>query len=392
MTIVPLFQETPLVVAIRLAPCLGWVLFFYTASKSSSTATATTTTTSSTHKKQQGEGASWLDTKLSDLGQWEFWTRGAKHVGDSLREQVVDPLLQQTQRSSSSSRSLVEKVTGFVRNIIRPPTEAEVHTLLATYGFAFRNWTGRWWTVVTHQHVHASWQHLASNILSYTAFSMELGVVERGRQQQPPPPVVRPFFSDVWRGAKSLLFTMSVFTVGGVAGGLPAEWLYAQYQKTEAKAKFGLNNRVVKSVVGTIKHARHERMLYCGASAGICALSGFNAVYYERYWSAILTMLPCVTSLAGDLWQQSRYSSTGNSTEWFGRMQRVWSDVVGNKEVVVGQAAHVGGFVAGCLLGLGLRQWARRRQARYERQQWQQHQWQQQQARPRYAEINWNEG
>lgn len=112
------------------------------------------------------------------------------------------------------------------------------------------------------------------------------------------------------------------------------------------------------SVAADAQAAVNNAMLMCGASAGICALSGFNAVYYSRPITAFCLVVPEVVALAVDLGNHyaallgsSRGASTGNAELDAQRkaLQSTWRTLMPGQ--TVGHAAHVGGFVAGAGIG-----------------------------------------
>lgn len=79
-----------------------------------------------------------------------------------------------------------------------------------------------------------------------------------------------------------------------------------------------------------------RRMLMCGASAGVCALSGFNLTYYRRPVTALCLAVPEVVLLVREFF---------HAEDAIG----VWKTLLPGQ--TVGHAAHVGGFLVGCVMG-----------------------------------------
>ncbi|CAM41430.1 putative serine peptidase, Clan S-, family S54 [Leishmania braziliensis MHOM/BR/75/M2904] len=100
----------------------------------------------------------------------------------------------------------------------------------------------------------------------------------------------------------------------------------------------------------------NNEMLMCGASAGICALSGFSAVCYGRPITAFCLAVPEALLLTADIIhlyvaQLAPERGAPNSVAEAARraLQSVWR--VRMPGQTVGHAAHVGGFVVGVGMG-----------------------------------------
>ncbi|KAG5512119.1 hypothetical protein JKF63_07584 [Porcisia hertigi] len=185
-----------------------------------------------------------------------------------------------------------------------------------------------------------------------------------------------------------------VWTVGGVAGGPLSQMLYnnitlalrrkraaraaaaAAFSGVTDKVEGGVGSQILRSLLQGVRALRHrveawnsdlavsaqeavnKSMVMCGASAGVCALSGFSAVYYGRPFTACCLVLPEVVRLAADLINcyiallAPGLGSTDSTAEAERRaVQSAWRILRPGQ--TVGHAAHIGGFVVGMGMGCG---------------------------------------
>ncbi|CBZ23104.1 putative serine peptidase, Clan S-, family S54 [Leishmania mexicana MHOM/GT/2001/U1103] len=182
-----------------------------------------------------------------------------------------------------------------------------------------------------------------------------------------------------------------VWAVGGAVGGLCSQMLYNNFTLAlrrecaarAAAAAADVKCKVVSSAsdghilesLSKVAEALRQRaeacssnlavsaqeavdnaMLMCGASAGICALSGFSAAYHGRSITAFCLVVPEALLLAKDL--INRYiallapslGATDYAAEAERRaLQSTWRILMPTQ--TVGHAAHVGGFVVGWGMG-----------------------------------------
>ncbi|CAC9437941.1 putative serine peptidase, Clan S-, family S54 [Leishmania infantum JPCM5] len=182
-----------------------------------------------------------------------------------------------------------------------------------------------------------------------------------------------------------------VWAVGGAAGGLGCQMLYnnftlalrrqcaaraaAAVADAKRKATWGASDGRILASLSRVAEALRQRaeacnsmlavsaqeavndaMLMCGASAGICALSGFSAAYYGRFITAFCLVVPEALLLTKDL--INRYiallAPSLGATDYAAEAERralrsTWRILVPVQSV--GHAAHVGGFMVG--LGMG---------------------------------------
>ncbi|KAG5512464.1 hypothetical protein GH5_08430 [Leishmania sp. Ghana 2012 LV757] len=138
----------------------------------------------------------------------------------------------------------------------------------------------------------------------------------------------------------------------GVAGGSFVESLSGGVKVLRQCAE-ACNSKLAVPVQEAVNNA----MLMCGASAGVCALSGFSAAYYGRPITAFCLVVPEALLLIADL--ANRYiallapklGSTAFAAAEAERraLQSTWRILMPG--LAVGHAAHVGGFVVG--MGMG---------------------------------------
>lgn len=206
----------------------------------------------------------------------------------------------------------------------RLPSGEELATLISTWGFRRKGWEANPLTVFTHLFVHASASHLAANIVSYAAVSLEFGDARHHDMR-------RTLLGDsVQEACAKTVGSSLVLIIGGMVGGLAGHFLHVKRQEERAKGAYGFGFTFLENIVGSVHQAASNRVYVCGASAGIAAIGGFNAVYYCRYLSGLFTLVPVLAVLFRDEAQGTLFGSEGN----------------------VGHAAHLGGFACGCVLGL----------------------------------------
>ncbi|CAG9567196.1 putative serine peptidase, Clan S-, family S54 [Leishmania major strain Friedlin] len=183
----------------------------------------------------------------------------------------------------------------------------------------------------------------------------------------------------------------AVWAVGGATGGLCCQMLYNSFKlalrrqcaaraaAAVADAKrnttWGAADGCILTSLSRVAEALRQRaeacnstlavsaqeavnnaMLMCGASAGICALSGFSAAYYGRSITAFCLVVPEALLLTKDLINHyiallaPGLGATDYAAEAERRaLQSTWRIVMPVQ--TVGHAAHVGGFAVG--LGMG---------------------------------------
>lgn len=205
--------------------------------------------------------------------------------------------------------------------LIALPSPEELRQVISSFGFQLLSWRERPVVLVTHMYVHANVAHLAANVMSFVGASMEFGGVG-----------VRDniFNQNTNSALRRLLGSVIVMTTGGVVGGLTGHYIHCQQKMYQAQGSYGMGIGIVERFVGTVHKATADRVFVCGASAGISALCGFNAAYYGRWVSGIMSLLPAVAALF-DEGERSSFLPGGDSA--------------------TGHAAHVGGFVVGAILG-----------------------------------------
>ncbi|GET85477.1 rhomboid-like protein [Leishmania tarentolae] len=184
-----------------------------------------------------------------------------------------------------------------------------------------------------------------------------------------------------------------VWAVGGAVGGLSSQMLYnnlmvalrrrcaarAAAAAADATRKAGAvaaDGRILESLSRVAESIRQRveacnsnlavsaqeavsnAMLMCGASAGICALSGFSTAYYGRCVTAWCLVVPEALLLATDLVNRyvallaPKIGALDCAAEAERRALRsTWRILMPAQ--TIGHAAHVGGFVMGLGMGYG---------------------------------------
>lgn len=302
------------------------------------------------------------------------------------------------------------------------PSDDECAERVMEYGFSVDLFRRRPTSVFTHLFVHISSQHLLSNVFSMAATLTEFGEVpdateeeerEENRASSTPPPRQASMASqlrNVWAERSPLSACLRttgaflVWAVGGMVGGLGGQLLYndstvALRRERATRAKLAVQDLQQQAasaasseggvhIISTLSRHAHvlrqrydafnftvaaeaqetvnRAMMMCGASAGICALSGFNAVYYRRPITALCMIVPEVVALSVDLVNRCvallgpKAGSSGNRDVDAQRraLQSTWRTLMPGQ--TVGHAAHVGGFVAGASIAY-VWLWAQRR-------------------------------
>lgn len=311
------------------------------------------------------------------------------------------------------------------------PTDAECMARVLRYGFSVELLPDRPLSPLTHLFVHISSQHFANNAVACAVVLAEFGQPAEG------PPSAEPSnrlsTSNLAAARRQRLqqqqllllkalcdgiAATAVLTIGGVVGGLGGQLLYndstvairrdraariaaaaAALSSTAGAASPSVNGEFGAGLLwsqmrrhatamrqqaeawngqlaASVQAAVNDSMMVCGASAGICAISGFNAVYFRRPVSMLFLVLPEVVNVTKDLWQLGyhswlRGSSSGNGSGG-AAAKHAWTSLwrsMAIGEPVVGRAAHVGGCIAGAALGylcLSLKRWRRQRQRQRE--------------------------
>jgi membrane associated rhomboid family serine protease len=209
------------------------------------------------------------------------------------------------------------------------PTSEESLALVTSWGFRLKDWTSNPITLITHLFVHASASHLVSNTLAYAAVSLEFGGGRGGGLEE------RLIGGTTRATVVNTIASTAVLVVGGVVGGLAGHLLQVKRLEVKAKESYGFGFGFLERVVGSVHRKASERVVICGASAGIAALGGFNAVFYGRYLSGMFTLVPALMAV---LASEENPHQPLFFINWSG-------------EAYIGHAAHLGGFVCGCLLG-----------------------------------------
>ncbi|KPI82695.1 putative serine peptidase Clan S- family S54 [Leptomonas seymouri] len=294
------------------------------------------------------------------------------------------------------------------------PSDGECAERVMRDGFSVELFRMRPLSVLTHLLVHVSSDHLLRNALMFAATLIEFGDtytvqrrsddVEEGdaeampasQRQDSMPAQLRALWGER-SPLQACVRTIGAFTVwmlGGALGGLGGQLLYnnstvALRRERATRAALAVcasqQSAAEESGAGVLatltRHARilHQRMealnasfaadaqeavndamLMCGASAGICALSGFNAVYYRRPLTAVCVVVPEMVVLSMDLlnhyvallgapWGLSGISKQASQQAV---IRSTWRMLMPGQ--TVGHAAHVGGFVVGAGMGWGL--------------------------------------
>ncbi|KPA74942.1 putative serine peptidase Clan S- family S54 [Leptomonas pyrrhocoris] len=149
-------------------------------------------------------------------------------------------------------------------------------------------------------------------------------------------------------------------------GGVPVLSTLSRHARVLRQRAEAMNSTFAAAAQQAVNNA----MMMCGASAGICALSGFNAVYYGRPVTALCMVVPEVVALSADVvnhYMALLAPNNGSSGSPALDAQRkalrsTWRTLMPGQ--VVGHAAHVGGFVAGAGIGYAWL-WVQKRRLRH---------------------------
>ncbi len=175
-----------------------------------------------------------------------------------------------------------------------------------------------------HMWVHSSNGHLVSNLISFV-FTM----AEFGDEAAPLDNLTK---GTVFSGLKRSLSATVIMLFGSIAGGIPATILEYSRRTADLKQRHGLGVPILEKMIGKVSDMQKDWTIMCGASAGITALSGYNATYFRKYASGALCLVQVVLAASSDP------AAADPSLFAFGSSR-------------VGHAAHIGGFVAGAMLG-----------------------------------------
>ncbi|CAD2212775.1 Rhomboid family, putative [Angomonas deanei] len=239
------------------------------------------------------------------------------------------------------------------------------------------------YTLVTHMFVHGNAEHVLGNVFSLSSTLLEFG--GSGMRES-----IEETRSTVV--LRRTLGSFLVMIVGGALGGVGGQLFYndsklLKYKIDAARLKGsnalsgaagrlaeaassvaplsttastgGFFSRAVEKVAAPIRSWKadtvvkiqeqvNENSFMCGASAGVCALSGFNLTYYKRPVTSVAIVLPEIISLSVDAARFVSAVFSGENARDRGSSPSFYSLLPGQ---TVGHAAHVGGFVAGCILG-----------------------------------------
>lgn len=256
------------------------------------------------------------------------------------------------------------------------PTEEVCQRRVLRWGFSLNTWREKPWTVLTCAFVHISSSHLLSNFFLLLATLAEFGAK----------PSLRDNLEEECTGnvLQRTIGSWVVMLVGGAVGGVGGQALYNQgcvrHRRSVADERFGTcaspgqdgaglsfqlgefisraqgtlakiiarAENYLQHLVADVQEEVHRACIMCGASAGVCALAGFNTVYYQQPLCAIIVVLPEVLSMR-DVFREDV-------------ARRGWHVLVPGTSV--GHAAHLGGFAVGASMGCAWRCYQRRRRSR----------------------------
>ncbi|EPY21398.1 rhomboid-like protein [Strigomonas culicis] len=293
---------------------------------------------------------------------------------------------------------------------VRWPTDGECLQRVLRYGFSVNAFENNRWTLLTHLFIHGSTDHLASNLFSLSSALMEFGgtdlhsnmtewrVLTNVRRMLGSVAVMviggvvgGLGFQLLYNDSKMLPYRRELERLrggsghaaagDGVAGKLAHAVQHAGEQltaavkgggggsaampppnATSATIAISSDNVFSRALAGAGRHLSswkaqaqlklqehmNDSMFMCGASAGICAVAGFNVTYYRRPMCALCIVLPELITFG-----QQLYAGRSGGGEGF------WYTLLPG--TTVGHAAHVGGFLAGVAMGTIARQlWPRR--------------------------------
>ncbi|CCD18260.1 putative rhomboid-like protein [Trypanosoma vivax] len=227
------------------------------------------------------------------------------------------------------------------------PSRARTLQRLATYGFSVSSFKRSPVVLLTHMFVHLDDSHLLQNMMALAAVQVNLGG---------PCPKWSSVKKHAWATIKQTAGALLVMIVGGAIG-VGGQLLFLDVKIRQAAYRIvgppesvrqflpeGIEdwmNAVIyqaQKLMNSIAHSRHNQVktnsVICGCSAGVAALVGFGAVYRKTYTSFVC-IVPDLLEVVARL--QTELASMFDF--------RVAPDVS------VGHAGHVGGFVAGVVMG-----------------------------------------
>jgi membrane associated rhomboid family serine protease len=237
---------------------------------------------------------------------------------------------------------------------LRNPSTAD---RLSQYGFLFGTWRENPVTLLTHACVHISGEHLLSNILAYVVAIG--GFVQNVRSQ--PSYLLGTNCGPVARRIREVLLATGIFFGSSILGGLPMLSLSNWLDRRRMKKKYGYSVALLEKMIQKVAQAGTNRVVVCGASAGIFGFSGYNAICSPSWINRIMAFIYILPELSAALQELapgtfSRSDTSGTSPwTWFsiGTGGDDWTAPAGR----VSHVAHVGGFLVGCAIGLAHTGW-----------------------------------
>ena len=217
------------------------------------------------------------------------------------------------------------------------------------FGFTFSNWKDQPTRLLTHTFIHVSGEHLASNVVSWIGTAALFARTMAS--------LADPYLSNP---AEHALLAAVVFFAGGVGGGLSAVALDNHFDRSRLKKKWGYGMSFLEGIVNKVAKTGHDNVRICGASAGIYAMSGFNAVTAENDAERIAALFITIPDIlyAASEWSAKRRgaaSSSSSSSFLTSTIDNEEGSTIGGRNTRIGHIAHLGGFVAGCLCGVAFK-------------------------------------
>ncbi|CCW63095.1 unnamed protein product [Phytomonas sp. EM1] len=268
------------------------------------------------------------------------------------------------------------------------PTNDECLQRALEYGFSTHNFSKKWQCLWTHIFVHFTNEHFFANSLALSYALLEFGdenVTEAIQEES------------LWISFKSAIGSSLVMLVAGPVGGIGGQMCYNKLQSgrvcekaagmikdkitliyhlfartmrsigfcSHASGAFGSGDEVVSRTisaslerVGTfcrgcfysgtagIQKIVNRSMVMCGASAAVCGLAGFNAVFFHNPLCMIFLVLPDALLLLQNAVSHAFASGWEKHVD-------MWKSLMPRQ--TVGHAAHLGGFIVGASIGWALR-------------------------------------
>ena len=178
--------------------------------------------------------------------------------------------------------------------------------------------------VLVHALIHANAQHLLTNCAAHLFVASALVV----------PPGLRRI------GVNRLVLGSLLLAVGAVAG-VVASAKDLDRRSQEFGEAFGFGVGILESLLNTVHATVANQRLFCGASAAIAAVLGFNTVNARSPAGALMGL----ATIAGDVQ---------------GLMPGTRPPIFSLPAPTIAHAAHVGGFAAGALVALACKALAER--------------------------------